>query len=88
MINKSEFRDLIQDIVRDEIADQARFRIATVASADGKPTVTFAGEDKPSGKGYSFLNGYTPSEGDRVLMVRVKGTYVILDKLITSVAVG
>ena len=88
MIDGDEFVDRIKDIVREELSDQARFKIGTIASTDGKPTVKFAGEDEPSGKGYSYLAGYTPTEGDRVLLVRVKGTYVILDKLITTGAVG
>ncbi|MBP1971573.1 hypothetical protein J2Z83_003724 [Virgibacillus natechei] len=70
------------------MGNQARFKIGTIASAHEKPTVTFAGESQPSGKGYSFLESYTPSVGDRVLLTRTKGTYVILGKLVSTVAMG
>lgn len=81
MINSSEFKQLIEEIVQDETEGQPRFRIGTIATIEGKPTIVFAGENEPSGKGYSFLSRYSPRIGDRVLLVRVKGTYVILDRI-------
>lgn len=81
MIDKIEFRGLIKDIVHEEIGDRNRFKIGTIASVDGKPTIRFAGEIQPSEKGYSYLGSYTPVVGDRVLLARVKSTYVILDRI-------
>ncbi|MBU9724118.1 MULTISPECIES: hypothetical protein [Bacillaceae] len=77
-----DFKGLIKDIVKEETQKQARFKIGTVANIDDKPTIIFSGEENPSEKGYSYLGSYTPTVGDRVLLVRVKSTYVILDKLI------
>lgn len=84
MISSSDFKNLVREIVRQELGDRTRFKIGTIASVDGKPTVIFAGESTPSQKGYSYLASYTPAVGDRVLLVKIGGTYVILDKLITS----
>lgn len=81
MINTEEFRDLIRGIVREELGGQARFKIGTIASADGKPTITFAGEDQPSEKQYSFLGSYVPNVGDRVLLARMKNTYVVMGRI-------
>ena len=84
MINTQEFKNIIKEIIREELSNQPGYKIGTIASTNGKPTVTFAGEDQPSQKGYSYLASYTPAVGDRVLLVKIGGTYVILDKLITS----
>lgn len=81
MINTREFSEIIRNIVREELAKQPDYKIGTIASADGKPTITFAGEDQPSGKQYSFLNSYHPTVGDRVLLVGIKNTYVVLGKI-------
>lgn len=81
MINTEEFRDLIRDIVREELGNRSRFKIGTVASSDGRPTIIFAGENEPSEKQYSYLAGYTPFEGDRVLLARMGSTYVVLGKI-------
>ena len=81
MINTEEFRNLIRDIVREELGSQARFKIGTIATTDGKPTIIFAGEDEPSQKQYSFLGSYVPTEGDRVLLSRVKNTYVVMGRI-------
>lgn len=84
MINTTDFKNIIREIVRDEVGSQRRFEIGEIASVNGKPTVRFAGENQPSKKEYSYLDSYTPVSGDRVLLARVKGTYVILGKLISS----
>lgn len=82
-MNSTDFVNLVRDIVKDELSKQeVTYKIAHVAfPINGKWTVKFAGEDSPSQKGYSYLSPYQPHLGDRVLMVKVKGTYVILGKL-------
>ena len=81
MIQKTEFIEMFRQVVREETENQFAFRIGTIATTSGKPTIRFAGETEPSAKGYSYLSSYTPAVGDRVLLARVKGTYVILGKL-------
>ena len=83
MMNSTEFVNLVRDIVRDELSKQeVKYKIAQVILQKGdKWTVQFAGEDLPTEKGYSYLAPYQPQLGDRVLMAKVKGTYVILGKL-------
>lgn len=78
-MDSTEFVDIVREIVNE--GAQPHYKIGTIASADGKPTITFAGESEPSGKGYTYLTSYNPKTGDRVLLARVKGTYVILGKL-------
>lgn len=84
MINSNDFKEIIREIVRQELGDRTRFKIGTIASVNGKPTIQFAGESQPSQKQYAYLASYTPTVGDRVLLAQVKGSYVILDKLISS----
>jgi co-chaperonin GroES (HSP10) len=54
------------------------FRMGTVVS--GK--IQFDGEDEPSQKTYKRLASYTFTNGDRVLLAKVSGTYVILGKIV------
>ncbi|HEU4754011.1 MAG TPA: hypothetical protein VFU47_12955 [Armatimonadota bacterium] len=58
-------------------------RLATIdpAYSSGNPKVTFDGEDTLSGRTYPKLRGYTPAPGDRVLMLRVGASYVIVGAL-------
>ena len=41
----------------------------------------FDGESAGSTKRYKRLSTYTPATGDRVLLAKVSGTYVILGKV-------
>ena len=52
------------------------------AHMEGRPSVIFDGENIPSKKKYPYLSSYTPKGSDRVLMLKVSGTYVILGKVI------
>lgn len=82
-MNSTDFINLIRDVVREELEKKGQtYRIAHVAiPKDDKWTVRFAGETLPTEKAYSYLSPYQPQLGDRVLLARVKGTYVILGKL-------
>ena len=63
--------------------DAEAFRIAEVAElSGGRPIVNFYGETKNSQKSYKFLSVYTPAVGDKVIMARTGGTYVILGKVV------
>lgn len=81
MINVNDFTDLIKQIVRNELGDRSQYKIATITDVSGRTRVRFAGESQSTQKRYSYLSSYTPVVGDRVLMARVKGSYVILGKL-------
>lgn len=52
------------------------FVIGKLTSLDGR--VRFDGEQTASTKQYKMLDTYTPSIGQRVLLARVGGSYVIL----------
>jgi hypothetical protein len=66
----------------DGSADKA-CRIAAIdpAYTTGNPKVTFEGESTLSGKGYPFLSSYTPVAGDRVVLLPVGTTYMIIGKI-------
>ena len=81
MINTGEFRNLIREIVRDEIGDKSLYKIGEVASIGDKVTVIFSGEAEPSQKQYTYLKSYSPGLGDRVILMKDKGTYVVLGKI-------
>lgn len=51
------------------------------AYSEGRPRIVFDGESVPSKKRYPYLGSYTPRGSDRVLLAVVKGTYVILGKV-------
>lgn len=60
------------------------YRIATVTSlSSGKPLVKFDGETATSSKLYKRLASYSsPAVNDRVLLLRVFGTYIIIGKIV------
>ncbi|WP_281659135.1 hypothetical protein [Halobacillus sp. Cin3] len=70
--------NIIKDIIHQERQPEP-FRLGKVASTDGR--VNFDGEQSAGLKKYKRLSNYTPSIGDRVLLARVKGSYVILGKI-------
>lgn len=61
-------------------------RLAVVDSgyAGGWPKVTFEGEATLSGKQYAHVDSYAPAAGDRVVMVPVGTTYLIVGCVSTS----
>lgn len=50
-------------------------------SSSSGTRLRFDGESSASSKYYKRLGTYTPASGDRVLLARVSGTYVILGKV-------
>ena len=59
------------------------FRLGVVASAsNGLPVIIFDGEKTASGKLYARLDSYTPAVNDRVLLVKVSGSYIVLGKVV------
>lgn len=81
MISSRQFKEIIRDIIREELGTGKNYKIGTIADVNGKPTIRFAGEDQPSQKKYSFINSYKPTPGDRVLLAGVSGSYVVLGKI-------
>lgn len=58
-------------------------RLATVTSITGGVAVQFDGETTASAKKYKRLASYSsPAVNDRVLLIQISGTYVILGKII------
>lgn len=47
-------------------------------------TLLIDGEDAPTTKAYSFLGSYIPTVGDRVLIAKVSGTYVVLGAVVKT----
>lgn len=65
------------------IGPSAETRLATVVSlSDGRPVLLFDGEDTPSTRTYPRLSSYTPTAGDRVLVVVHGGSAVVLGKIV------
>ncbi len=48
---------------------------------DGKPKILFDGESVPSNKKYKELEGVTLNVNDRVMLVAISGTYIIVGKI-------
>jgi hypothetical protein len=55
------------------------FRLAKIdtVTSDGA-TVVFEGESTSSGKSYSIVQSYFPTANDRVILLQISGTYIIL----------
>lgn len=61
-----------------------QFYLATIGSvsASAGATLIFDGQAEPTTKGYKHLaNGTTLAAGDRVLVLRTNGSFVILGKI-------
>lgn len=59
------------------------YRMAVVDNVTGgRPYLRFYGETVASQKPYKYLQSYTPTQGDKVLVARVAKTYVILGKVV------
>lgn len=77
--------DQFLDIVRKDGKDKALVRLGEVSSVDpntGRPSIIFDGEVEASVKRYTYIDSYTPTEGDRVLLIAVGNTYVVLGKIV------
>lgn len=61
----------------------SNYKLATVTSTSGGVSVQFDGETTPSAKKYKRLASYSsPTVNDRVLLIKVGGTYVIIGKVV------
>lgn len=59
------------------------YKLGTVTSTSGGVSVQFDGETTPSAKKYKRLASYSsPTVNDRVLLIKVGGTYVIIGKVV------
>lgn len=59
------------------------YKMAVVDNVtSGRPYLRFYGETAASQKPYKYLQSYTPTAGDKVLVARVSKTYVILGKVV------
>ena len=61
-----------------------RLAVVDAGYAGGWPKVTFEGEATLSGKQYAHVDSYAPAAGDRVVMVPVGTTYLIVGAVSTS----
>lgn len=58
--------------------------LATVVSVEAAGVaLRFDGETEARTKIYRRLAAYSPTEGDRVLMVQISGTYIVIGKIAT-----
>ncbi len=72
-----------QDYDKEYRTNNFAFRMAIItAIQDGRPIIRFSGETKPSQKPYKRLAAYNPVVGDRVILAKLGGSYVILGKVV------
>ena len=79
MIKAEEFLALVKPD-----AGRTVFRLGTIPAGytSGRPTILFDGESTISTRTYPYLSSYTPAAGDRVLLVMVGHSGVILGKVV------
>lgn len=85
MTTPREFLETVAGYTRqstDGSADRpCRIAVIDPAYSSGNPKVTFEGESTMSTKGYPFLSSYTPVATDRVVLVPIGTTYLIVGKI-------
>jgi hypothetical protein len=81
-MDANEFVSLIEELK----STDKPFSLATIdpAYTTGLPKLIFDGDTVPSAKGYSFVNGYNPSAGDRVVLANMGNTHVILGGVVNN----
>lgn len=59
------------------------FKLGKIDSnyVSGRPKIMFDGETIVSQKQYCYLDSYVPIQNDRVLLIFISGTFVILGKI-------
>lgn len=72
------------NIIKDQINKiPLPFELGTIDSnySSGRPSVTFDGEGSVSTKTYPYLESYDPCAGDRVILAKIRSSYIILGKI-------
>lgn len=73
----------MMDIFSQERPKERQFKLGTVTSISGGISVQFDGETAPISKKYKRLASYSnPAVNDRVLLIKVGGSYVVLGKIV------
>nr|DAY51561.1 MAG TPA: hypothetical protein [Caudoviricetes sp.] len=63
------------------------YRLASITAIDsGGVSVQFEGENTASDKAYTVVQSYYPTLGDRVVMLNISGTYIVLGSVGAPVA--
>ncbi|HWQ30152.1 MAG TPA: hypothetical protein VN549_04105 [Negativicutes bacterium] len=52
------------------------------AYVSGRPKIIFDGESTVSQKEYPYLGHYTPAANDRVMLIKSKGSYIVIGEVI------
>lgn len=83
MLTPSGFLALIRDEIKKALREytmnkEVRFGTIETGYTSGRPRIQFDGESAAGGKLYTYVSTYTPSAGDRVIVVNG----VILGKII------
>lgn len=83
MIRPEEFARQIKQIT-EAVKPNFSFRFGQIPSSysGGRPTVKFDGETSNSIKTYPYLSSYAPAANDRVLVLFINNSAVILGKII------
>jgi hypothetical protein len=80
MISPADFFDTIAQVRTPALAFDVR--LAMVQTAAGRPTLKFDGETLATTLAYPYLASYTPTIGDRVLVIMLNGSGVVLGKVV------
>lgn len=77
MINASDFVSLMTP------KESKNFKLAVVKdiSQNNTAIIQFDGEEYPSSKSYAYLDTYNAQAGDRILLISLGGTYIIVGKV-------
>jgi hypothetical protein len=87
VIDEHEFLEIIKE---NRASKSSPFRLGSIdaAYASGNPKVLFDGETVVSTKAYLYLSAYQPAASDRVVLMAIGGSYVVIGKFTGDVIYG
>lgn len=69
--------------IPDKSQPEKLFYLGTVGSSNSSGVaIIFDGQSAATAKRYKRLSSYSPTVGDRILAVKVSGSYVVLGKIV------
>lgn len=84
MIIQKDELETFKALIKSFTNEAQPFSLGTVASnhTSGRPQIVFDGDSSPSTKRYPYLSSYTPTANDRVLLVNIGGSHIVIGKIV------
>ena len=82
MINTQSFVEIVEDMIKEKV--DAPFSLGNISpNYQGRnPQILFDGEVSVSIKKYPHLSSYNPVSNDRVLLINISGTHLVVGAIL------